>query len=636
VAITTLQREAFASLGTLSSGTPGGLGTVSGSFVKRPVGPRLTGDGSRGWSAIAGGCGSAKWSIGTSGGQADTTYQYFVEVWLYVDSYNLDSTDPAVRWLRFLDVRYPGNGSSQWCIGVKPDGTWLFTTNDGFTDKIDGTHKLPLRTWVQLRLCFQMRAGGFYEYDIQVHWRPLGGSWTTEFNFTDKITFVSGYDFYVLNAGNGGSACARGCLGMPGLYQTTAASDGLLETPGVVGPDGLPTTWYVASGGSDAATGLSGSPWLTPTRLDDAVNSGGGILTGDTIVLDGVVWDGRGIVVPHHLDGLTFAFRNNAPVFTKNLATATWALEAGTTAVYSTTHANATDLAGCVVIDAGVLLSKLPLNAYANAAALVAALDATPGSSWDDGTKLYVHTSDGTNPGTNGRTYRRTAKLTDRDGNAGASAILMHAPGTIDGGWMLFDFIGDASSTDGTGLQTFVTRLAYASGTYVVRCMITRGWTKHAAPCLTNASDAAFVTEDLIDFGGLPFGGFGAATSLVDYAGADGLTGCSSVYRRIRLIGLAVATGRLGYLESFNGYAAYLTHQAGSGSPTAFGSVAFEDVVAPAAAPVTLQAPVVALLLSRSRVATPTGSVPVNLQRCRRTPTGYRSEATPRTRSRSR
>jgi hypothetical protein len=611
--ISMVQREAFASLGTLDSDTPGELGTVdAGSHEKRPVGPRLTADTSRGWSSIP--RARSHWTIPAAASATDATYQYMVELWVYVDSLNLDTTED--RWINLINVVSQG-GVSNFQVAIRAsDGKILHNTNDGFgvsgyPGQLVGD-VFPLRQWVQLRLAFQMRGAGFYTYDMQVLYRVLGGEWvkTLDWNrdsgFDGYTTFVDNYNIFIENQGNGGIAYLRGRYGMPGLYKTTSAADALLETPGVVSPDGLPTTWYLAAGGSDSATGLTGDPWETPTKLDDEINSEGGILSGDTIQLDGVAWDNRGVTVPLVLDGLTFNFRNNPPVFTKDISApgTTWALESGKSSVYSTTNGSATDIAGCVVTENGVLLDKLDVADYANSAALLTALDSLPGTMWEDGSKVYVNTINSSSPATNGHTFLRSKKLTDRDSNGGASAILTHAPGTIDGGGLLFDMIGEAASSGGTGQQTFITRLSYASGTYTFRNAIVRGWTKHAAPCLANAGDTDFVTENITDLGGLPFGGVGAATNLVDYAGADGLTGCTSTYTHVNVAGVALKPGG-GVYTSFNQFQVYYTHQGGTGSNNGFTSVTFTNCRFPIDAPLAIQYPVTEATFTRCRMAAP-------------------------------
>jgi hypothetical protein len=616
VALTLIQREAFADLGTLDSDTPGGFSSVSGTLTKRPVGPRLTTDASRGWSAIAGG-GAGKWSIGASGGQADTTYQYFAESWLYVDSYNLDTTDPAVRFLRFIDVRYTGNGSSQWCFGVQPDGTFLYTSNDGFTDKVPGTNKMPLRQWVQLRLCFQMRSGGFYEYDIQMYWRPwsydddgnpVAGAWTKEFDLVDKITFVSGYDFYFEANGNGGIAYVRGRMGAPAIYKTTSAADCLLETPDVLPPDGLPSTWYVADGGSDDNDGTSpASAWATPTKLDDEINSEGGILSGDTIQIDGVVWDNRGLTVPAYLPFNAINFVNNRSIFHKDISApgTTWALESGKTHVYSTTNGGAADIDGCYITEAGLPLDKLDLANYANAAALLTALDSTPGTMWEDGTKIYVNTLLSDSPATNGHTFLRSKKFTYRDGSSGASMIVAHAPGIIDGGGLLFDMIGDAASSGATGLQTYVTLLAYAPGTYVFRNATIRGWRKHGMVMITNVSDVHFEMTNITDLGGLPFGSFGDSTNAVVYVGAAGITNITARIANCTIAGVALQPKTSNVYATHNGFAALYTHQLDEGGSEGSVTLTLDQWRSPPASPITFQEPMASVVVKRSRLAVP-------------------------------
>jgi hypothetical protein len=130
---------------------------------------------------------------------------------------------------------------------------------------------------------------------------------------------------------------------------------------------------------------------------------------------------------------------------------------------------------------------------------------------------------------------------------------------------------------------------------------------------LSNVSDAAFITQSITDLGGLPFGGVGAATNLVDYAGQDGITNCSSTYTNVYVVGVALTPITGGTYITHNSFQVYYTHQGGTGSDTGFASVAFNNCNFPAAAPLTIQQPIVAASITRSRMAAPTvnDSIPV-------------------------
>lgn len=123
----------------------------------------------------------------------------------------------------------------------------------------------------------------------------------------------------------------------------------------------------------------------------------------------------------------------------------------------------------------------------------VAEVDAAAGSFWydDSGRVLYVHTSDGSDPGSNGRTYEASVRTLGIHGGDGVVVEDVQGDGC---------YAYDTTGQQGYGL------LGHRSGTYR-RCKATRGW-NHLIGVANNESGTLLfedcMAEDAEEISGAP------------------------------------------------------------------------------------------------------------------------------------
>ena len=435
-ALTLINRETFQGIETLDSITPGNLGTVDSAahFNKRAVGPKITDDFTaqgKGWSAdfqmTSATSKNGRHTYSLSGASATAG---FVSAFYYVDTLVASGSNPGIfqstivsNGNPLLKICWnPANGAFQYLR----NGVWTYADTNQF---------VPIRQWFELRQ--QWVTNGADCLSLSCDYRLAGSShWTSLYTIASPFNMgapLSEVRTGLLNQ-TGSDSFFRGRYGMPSLYSMDSWTDRLNSLSDVSDPVATANNWYVDPvNGNDSNDGLSPSTaWSTVGKVNaESQNCGmfpttGGYMHGDTLIIDTTVanWqlDGsylniltRGLNVIQLGGGLTGAGEIQAWTRIDN---ASFTPTVGTTNVYQTT-----DTSKSAVIWENDKWMNHPTGP--NFSAVRSSLENTPGSFWTDGTTLYLHPFDDTNPMTDGKVYTRSYY---RSGSN--SAVLVQAPDT--------------------------------------------------------------------------------------------------------------------------------------------------------------------------------------------------------------
>ncbi len=431
--LTLISRESFKDVGTLNTASSGNLGIVEShsNFYKRAGGPRLFGDtsaGNRGWSADLHLTSSNPGAYGrhdmaVSGAAINAGV---FSCWYYFDSYNSNSSR--------IDITgsYVGNGNQLLKLQASPvTGTFWYNRNGLWADT-DSSIAIPLRTWVELRI--QWIYSGPNCTGVSADFRVAGSaSWTsiytttTSFNPGGAVTTIESGSIN----GSGNTSGFRGRYGMPSLYSITAWSDRLTAINDVLDPTAGPFSWYVnPATGNDNNDGVSPTTaWATIQKINDESQfcglfpRNGGYAAGDALYID----TSGGNLLLGTQQFLIFTSSLNVEMLGSGELQA-WATipgnvwsgpVSGTTKVYQTTLTEVNE--SSVLWEDDKWLNH-PLGS--DFATVKSSLESTPGSFWTDGTTLYVHPFNDTDPRIDNKTYTRSYNR----GGGGGSALLIQVP----------------------------------------------------------------------------------------------------------------------------------------------------------------------------------------------------------------
>ena len=440
MALTLVQRETFQNVGTLTSASPGNLGTVdaSANFYKRGVGPKVTGDTSaqgKGWSTdghISAAAGAnIKHTFTLTGGAISSG---MFSAFYYFDTISISGTQSMTILKSTVS-----NGNQLLYTFAKPSSNGNFWYNrNGLWSDTDSGKAMPVLQWFEIRQ--EWTTSGSNCTSISCDFRICGTStWTniysttTSFNMGGSLASFSGG---WLNASGSESFPRKGRYGMPSVYTMGSWSDRLVAISDVIDPPTGPFSWYVDPvSGSDTNDGLSTSTaWKTASKINaESSNCGlfpttAGYANGDTLTIDttsgNLILDSttqslwiqtRGLNVVQLGGGLSGTGEIQA---WKQIANNSFSLTSGTTKVYQTTDTDTSS----VVWENDKWMNH-PTGA--NLAAVQSTLESTPGSFWTDGTTMYLHPFGDTNPTTDGKVYTRSYYR-----NAGDGALQISVPDT--------------------------------------------------------------------------------------------------------------------------------------------------------------------------------------------------------------
>ena len=428
-ALNLVTREPFVGPGTLTSASPGSnFSSVTGTFTLVRVGPRTSAIAAPGWSGEIQTPGSSVNYRGTINltGAAATSGMW--GAWVRIKA--LPNPGYGLSVLQLLNrastnVVMDFNINSSGVISVTPYGGAVPFTSPA----------IPLNTWVWLGVAWQIQpqSGNNFPYGIRCLYMPLGGPltiWGSGDGLNALDTSFSAVNVGLQTSVGGGTPMLR--IGCPSLYSIGSFSD-VAYPPDVIAPVEQSNNWYVntVSGNDNNDGSTPATAWKTAAKLNiesqfcgmldsNAAGPGGGdVLTIDTsgaplvIGPNTLVFNTQGLKV-QPASGQTYIKCQAEEVLANSGFTAT----PGLSSTYQTTDTQALVVAwqndewmwhvqASSFTSSAIVTNPLG-GAVTNFASAGAALDATPGSFYTDGTTLYIHPFNSSNPATDGNVYTRS------------------------------------------------------------------------------------------------------------------------------------------------------------------------------------------------------------------------------------
>ncbi|MEA3189001.1 MAG: hypothetical protein QOD99_2831, partial [Chthoniobacter sp.] len=419
---TLVKQELFEQIGVLDRDAPGNLGTVWGSFVKRPVGPRAA-SGAPGWSSeIRGETTLHDMSLQTGAGLA-ARYSGMFGAWYFMGHVMTD----GVNKVQLISLQNTAGGGGNPVATAVVDSEMKISLSFYNSPEQSNVVRLSPNTWYWIGVKWRAYANQGIRYDVTWVSKTLGGSLTVL--GTPVKNALMGGDFQRIRAGavnTGGYAAMIARYGAPSLFHLDNFADGNYP-PGLLEPVVERHHWYVdTANGADSNTGLQpDEAWQSAAKINDEAQNLGILSTvdgfdhGDILVIDTrtkpLELGPDSLAIP--TDGITIqppAGQRYVNIKAeKTISPGAWQKTAGYDAIFQTP-----DTETAIVLWENDKWMHHPTgNKFEEVAAK---LQATAGSFWTDGATLYVHTFDHSNPRTNQKIYSRS-----RFRGSGDSAILM-------------------------------------------------------------------------------------------------------------------------------------------------------------------------------------------------------------------
>ncbi len=542
-ALTLVSREMFQGVGTLNAATPGNLGTVTGSFYKRPAGPTIPGEAltasGEGWSADF---------------QRQASYHTFATV---PGSQSAGATGRMIcGWYNFASVT--DDGAAGRTLGLLASVQTTGTVNIAFS--IDKTFTLsvlnsaggtrtdavaaPVLTpgrWYWLALAWVPNANnGYGNGDFRAYYRVPGGKLTLLTTITNANNGY--YSPNALQGGaNGASIAANARYGAASHYTIASFAD-VVYPSDLTDPVTARRNWYLnpATGndnndGTTAATAWASAAKLSTESANLGMFPGADYNSGDTLHINcaGAPLAIGTAPLEIRTAGLMVQQTGGALDPQTTLGPSAWTPVSGHPNVYATTDANSTDLVSVVVRENGKYLAHPSGSTFADVSS---ALDTTAGSFFCDDTTLYLHPFGDTDPRADGKTYRRTRNRS-RIGattNQALSAVIVEAPdvwydGLVIAGTTL------CAKADGDPLGAYGFQWDSGSGgVNLLSNFSVDHFSKHGVGETANGINSVYTRQDGVYGQATPYTGFGESTADVQYSGDAASTGIRWAFVRCR------------------------------------------------------------------------------------------------------
>jgi len=596
-----VNRETFQGVGALNSTTPGNLGTVSGTFFKRPIGPKLTGDttaGGKGWSGDAHGTNPYHfWNVA---GGLGTGYSRMICGWYYLGNVSSNGVNGNFMRLLWAGDSLNRNLCSIEISNVSTEGSTpvagIFLGND-FTPH---SATVPITPgWYFFAIAAVYTPATFDTVTWKAYYMPQGGTALIQLG-ADLSTGGqnTGGAFYGGFYSNTGNLTMQGRYGGASEYTISSFSDVAVPSDLVAPPVGG-TNWYVnPATGNDSYDGLSPTvdgnghgPWQTDAKINTESQYAGmfpvstGYGTGDTLNIDcsaaplviganGLTINTAGLVVKQHgTSGASDPRTGNLGCDPMKTIAGTWSLVSGSAHTYQNTDGASTDLTSVVIFeddhDGQGLKYLNHVTGSALSGAVQTALDATPGSFWTDGTTLYLHPFANTNPAGDGKTYRRT-----RSRPGFAAAITVNAPSVWwDGLVIAGTLLADNATSDPLGAYCFQWNTGFGvnAGNNLLSNFSVDKYSKHGVGRTSGGSNSTMTRQNGIYGQSSPYNAGGCSAD-VDFSGDTSSANNQGIYinctetANIGLVGSS--TGTINHAIS-----TYVSHA----SSVAFSNVSFTN-----------------------------------------------------------
>jgi hypothetical protein len=553
-ALTLVAREPFVGPGTLTSASPGStFTTVSGTLTMVRVGPRTSAIAAPGWSADmrTNGPSNFRGTINLSGA-ASTCGMW--GAWVRVKALPPSGGYLSVLQLTNLtnNVVMDFNLNSQ---GVIVQQAYV---NGGpgptFTSPV-----IPLNTWVWLAVAWKNEGG--ITYGIRCMEMPLGGTTPTIWGSADNMNGAT-TSFTAVNVGlqtGGTGPMAR--VGCPSLYSMSDFTD-IAYPSDIIQPVEQPNNWYInpvtGNDGNDGST--PSTAWKTAAKItaesqycgmldSNATGPGNGdVLTidtsGGTLPLgpNVLAFNTQGLRV-QPAPGQTY-IKIQAEDF---LANSAFTPASGLSHTYQTSDTQANIVAWendmwmwhvqAASFTSTAIVTNPTTGVATNYPTVGAALDATPGSFYTDGTTLYLHPFNDTNPAGDGNVYTRSYNRSTNSavmflaGNYLANGFYVRKTALVDSTNIDFGaYCFQDQAITGNGLSSEVENGYFAYGD------------KHCFGSTGDAPGSSLLVLNTECEQGQPYCGYGQQTPFVSYS--SGTT--SDITHTYRNCTCLTRSGRIG------------------------------------------------------------------------------------------
>lgn len=518
------------------------LGTIHGTFPKRPVGPSTDPDNDDGWS----------FALGSAGGwyekQADSTWNtgFQVSEWWWFNSLSTGSASHYFRMLNSTRTVSPGNPYSH----VRLNGDATIDVNHPGTGVVSTGFSIPIREWFEFSFAFR---GG--ENQARLLMRSANdSSWTEIYDFSPIAFTLDDFRGGKESIPSGGTMQGRARLGGISIYSIDSINDALVVDDSIGAPPPRRHHWWInSSTGDDNNVGSQARPWasvskanteitnvgILPTALDrasvddalatirdaptnaDHVGNDAALesaldafyLPADVLHIGNADFGDDAIWV--RTDGLVVTSDGGTPELRKTLDAALWTPHATHADVYQISDSNALDT---VVWEDNKWMTRTDFDT--DDATSIANLAAGPFSAWyvaTDGLTVYVKA--GADPATSGRVYTRSRKRATS--GEGTSAILVGARDvqvrdmTLSGTCL-------ADSETGDGIQAYCVQWGpNAGGICESRDITVDKGGKHIHGVTNVAANSAMLRRRVTYGSGTPYAGILSWTTDVDFSGSS-------------------------------------------------------------------------------------------------------------------
>jgi hypothetical protein len=590
--LTQVMQEPFIGPGTLTAASPGSnFSSVTGTLNLVRVGPSTASVSAPGWSAAIRTTGAVNVG-GTKELAGPASLCGLWGAW-----YRIKALPTAGGYMTILQLKNRGDTNAVVAFSLDPNGvisTPAFNYG-GPTTTFTGPTITP-NTWIWLGVAWQIQTGPGFLYNISCLAKPLGGALTT----WGSANGLCGLDtsFSSVSIGletSGTSPMLR--VGCPTLFSMASMADATYPSS-ITPPVEQSYNWYVnpATGNDNNDGSTPATAWQSATKLatesqycglldSNAPGPGGGdVVTIDTskarlaIGATTLTFNTQGLKV-QPVAGQTYIMCQAED----DIANSSFTPTAGLSNTYQTPDTQANIVAWqnnlwmwhvkSASYGASAVINDPHTHNSTSYPTTGAALDAVPGSFYTDGTNLYIHPFNNSNPATDGNAYTRSinrnalAAVSFSAGNFRAIGFNIQKTTMVDSGDNDFGaYCFQDGVLTGTGLSSSIEGGYFAYGD------------KHCLGSTTGVTNSTLLILDTDCEQGHPYCNFGGQTPFVSYSGsttADDIhiyRGCTCLARS-GLIGSTA--GETGDGTTGNGSDILLSHNDGTG--TTFASITLDN-----------------------------------------------------------
>jgi hypothetical protein len=533
-ALTQVMQEPFVGPGTLTAASPGSnFSSVTGTINLVRVGPSTASVPAPGWSADIRTTGSVNYG-GTVNLSGAASLCGMWGAW-----FRIKSLPPAGGNLTVLQLLDQG---TNLVAGFTLNSQGVVTTSpynyNGTSPTFTGPTVTP-NTWIWLAVAWQIQTGSNFPYGIRCMAMPLGGqlsTWASADGLNALATSFSSVKVGLLTGGTG--PMLR--IGCPTLFSMSSFSD-ITYPSSITPPIEQSYSWYVnpATGNDNNDGSTPATAWQTAAKIttesqycgmldSNAAGPGGG---------DSLTINTSSSPLPIGTSTLTFATQGlkvqpaSGQTYIQcqaqeNLANSAFTRTSGLSNTYQTSDTQTNVVAWennewmwhvkSASYGASAVITNPKTQVSTSYASTGAALDAVPGSFYTDGTNLYIHPFNDTNPTSDGNVYTRSinrggglAAVAFTAGNFRAIGFNVQKTALVDSGDNDFGaYCLQDGVLAGTGFSSSVEGgyLAYGD--------------KHCFGSTTGVTNSTLLVLDTECEQGQPYAAYGGQTPFVSFSGA--------------------------------------------------------------------------------------------------------------------